>query len=171
MNVVIDGVNYKPVESKTSFDVWVDSMYDKYIKEADRYICVVDGLNRIVKLCHGKKSVTAKCSPHDKFSARVGIALAYARFNKLPIHYELIINENNEKKINRLRFRSYLINICYSSAGCKNCPINKLAQQHGANSCLNLINFSEDSILNSYSDEYLMSIYKGLKDLGVEVYA
>ena len=98
MNVVIDGVNYKPVESKTSFGVWVDSMYDKYIKEANDYICVVDGLNRIVKLCRGKKSVTAKCSPHDKFSARVGIALAYARFNKLPIRYELVPKENNLKK-------------------------------------------------------------------------
>ena len=170
MNVVIDGVNYKPVESKTSFGIWVDGMYDKYVKEADSYICVVDGLNRIVKLCRGKKSAIAKCNPYDDFSVKVGIAIAYARFNKLPIHSELVPKENNEKKIDRCKFKTCLRNIC-STTACRRCPIKKLAQQHGANSCLNLINFSEDSILNSYSDDYLMSIYKDLKDLGVEVYA
>ena len=170
MNVVIDGVNYKPVESKTSFDSWVDCMYDKYVKEADRYICVVDGLNRIVKLCRGKKSVTAKCSPHDKFSARVGIALAYARFNKLPIHSELVAKDSFKKEIDRSKFRSCLMNICDLST-CTTCPIAILAKLHGAPNCVHFVDIYGDSILNSYSDDHLMSIYKDLKDLGVEVYA
>ena len=165
MDVIIDGVKFKPVESKTSFGIWVDSMYDNYMNEAEKYICVVDGLNGIVKLCCGKKSATAKCSSHDKFSIRVGIALAYARFNKLHIHSELMVKENNEKKFDVNRFRACLSNYC-SASSCKRCKIKELAHLRGAsNSCRDLIG-DLSTPYDSYSSEYLKAIYNDLKDIG-----
>lgn len=168
MNVVIDGANYKPVESKTSFDIWVDSMYDNYINEVDKYVCIIDGLRKTVKLCCGKKSATTKCSPEDKFSVRVGIAIAFARLNKLPIYNEVLTKENNEKEFNRHKFRNYLMNTCSSSV-CKRCPIKKLKKLYNYSSCMTVVAIFDDSKWNSYSDEYLKSIYQGLKDLGYEI--
>lgn len=128
MKVIIDDIEYKPVDSKTSFGTWVDDMCTRYTSEADKYTCVVDGLNKTVKLCCGKKYAIAKCSPDDKFSARVGIALAYARFNNLPIHSELTIKKSSEKEIDMFKFRSHLKNL-YKMSDCKTCLINRLAKE------------------------------------------
>jgi hypothetical protein len=69
------------------YESWVNAMYHKAESEEEKGRIIINHINNAVIIIRGKdfKKGIARKHPLDKYSYKVGIAIAYARLNNIPI--------------------------------------------------------------------------------------